>query len=305
MASIDRLITPKDAKSFYLAHSLLDLKHCQYDEVNVLHLTSNIKKNADGAIVYEKDLEFVSPVPKAFEVDEDNPYFTTRDGVLFSKDMKTLVAFPKKEEDYGYFIPEGVLCIGVSAFQNQTHLVSIHIPNSVETIETHAFLNCTGLKNVVLPQSLKNLAGFTNCYNIESFCISEENPQYTTIDGVLFSKDMKRLLHYPSGKKEYSYQIPEGVEIIESWAFSYVKNLQSIRFPSTLQEMDASAFVGCEKLQDFDGFSEEFIYRMCLPKKELSRFGLKKVNVSHVFLGCPILKKIFDMRERIMKENKE
>ena len=64
----------------------------------------------------------------------------------------------------------------------------------------------------------------------------ENNKKYTAIDGVLFSKDKKRLLLYPMMKKDEVYEIPEGTE--EVWFCSDYPNLKTLRLPKSLNTSD-------------------------------------------------------------------
>ena len=126
-----KVSTPTNIKRFLICYSPSEIEHfCKDKEVDVLHITANVESRITGSFDYN-EVEFGCPIPKAFEVNEDNPYFTTIDGVLFSKDKKILVAFPKRDDDYEYTIPDGVTCIGYEAFVDQRHLTSIHIPDSV------------------------------------------------------------------------------------------------------------------------------------------------------------------------------
>ena len=256
-----KVSTPTNIKRFLICYSPYEIEHfCKDKEVDVLHITANVESRISGGCS-SNEVEFGCPIPKAFEVDEDNPYFTTIDGVLFSKDKKILVAFPKRDDDYEYTIPDGVTCIGYEAFVDQRHLTSIHIPDSVEVIESRAFLNCYALKELTLPRSLKgewNYA-FEHCYSLERIDISPDNEMYATIDGVLFSKDMKQLHMYPIKKKGEIYKIPEGVEIIGENAFHYVEDIQRVILPSTLEDIDGCSFLSCQNLQDVDGLPELFL----------------------------------------------
>ncbi len=91
---------------------------------------------------------------------------------------------------------------------------------------------------------------FFNCKVLKAIEVDEENENYTDVDGVLYTKDMKKLLVYPIMKenKAASYTIPEGVERIASCAFYKNGNLTEIRFPSTLKEIGDMSFFKCEKI---------------------------------------------------------
>jgi len=292
-----------------------------FTDIDVLHLSSDIQEvNTSGV------LEFRYTLPKAYQVDEDNPRFTIIDGVLFSKDLKTLVAFPRRDEDFEYTIPDGVKCIHEDAFFNAKHLVSVVIPNTVERIEHCAFVQCKSLKKIRLPKSLNelNLTAFQGC-PLEEISIDSSNEYFRVIDNVLFSKDMKILVKYLATKKETSYIVPEGVEKIEFRAFEECANLQQVIFPTTLKEIGELAFAncvglkqiklpagiqhleefsfgGCSNLKEVEGLSDEFILRMSLTKAELKVRGLKPIKFSAIFHGCPVTKSLHTIREEVRRK---
>lgn len=67
------------------------------------------------------------------------------------------------------------------------------------------------------------------------FIVEEENQFYKAIDGVLYSKDGKRLISVPCGKKfnNDTFEIPEGVEWINELAFSRTKQIKKIILPNS------------------------------------------------------------------------
>ena len=75
-------------------------------------------------------------------VDEENPIYCSKDGVLYSKDMKELICYPCGKAEKVFHIPEGVEKIGSEAFLNVEHLETVIIPNSISCIEERAFCAC-------------------------------------------------------------------------------------------------------------------------------------------------------------------
>ena len=124
-------------------------------------------------------------------------------------------------------VPDGITEIGESAFCGST-ATKIILPETLEEIRSYAFGNCYNLKEITLPASLTNLeyeydeqysdpiiqaCVFGNNEKLEAINVAEGNANYTSIDGVLFTADGKKLLYYPAGKNRYkSYAIPEGTE---------------------------------------------------------------------------------------------
>ena len=83
-----------------------------------------------------------------YYVKEDNPKYISADGIIFTKDLKTLVAFPTGRTGH-YEIPDGTECVNGEAFSG-TALESIYVPDSVRYINANAFRSST-LKEISLP----------------------------------------------------------------------------------------------------------------------------------------------------------
>ena len=99
------------------------------------------------------------------EVDSENEYYTVKDNVLFTKDMKKLVCYTWKEvtynnkskvETFSYEIPEGVEEIGNAAFVCE-QLSEVKFPNSLKKIGSMAFSSCSFMKTLNLPDSLETI----------------------------------------------------------------------------------------------------------------------------------------------------
>ena len=123
-------------------------------------------------------------------VDEDNPYFDSRDNcnAVISKSRDELVVacvntvLPNSVRRLGsnafdgfswlteINLPDSLEYIGEYAFYGCTGLTSIEIPSTVTTIGDCAFASCTGLTEVELPSSLVDLGGcvFMDCTGLTS-----------------------------------------------------------------------------------------------------------------------------------------
>lgn len=95
-----------------------------------------------------------NPFLAAFTVAESNPAYTSLDGVLFTRDKQTLVAYPAGKGT-SYTIPNGVTAIGRQAFED-CGLTSIVIPDSVVSIGDWAFYG-NKLSSVVMPGSVVSI----------------------------------------------------------------------------------------------------------------------------------------------------
>ncbi len=122
-----------------------------------------------------------------FDVDENNPYICDVDGVLYTKDMKTLLFYPpalcvQTETDadgnevkfISYTIPEGVETIRTKAFYKCYELTEITLPSTLKSIEEKAFFRCN-LSAITLPDTLTFIGkdAFSYCYNLKEITIPE------------------------------------------------------------------------------------------------------------------------------------
>ena len=105
---------------------------------------------SSGAIAFA-DLKFsLLPTLQYIDVAEDNPVYASHNGILYTKDMSTLIVCPRKHQSADIVIPDGVEIIGDHAFQNVRGVESITLPDSVTTISFRAFAYCVNLKYVHL-----------------------------------------------------------------------------------------------------------------------------------------------------------
>ena len=120
-----------------------------------------------------------------------------------------------------------VTSIGDNAFSNCHSFISITIPDSVVEIGKNPFPNCGYLKNIR---------------------VSPDSSALAVIDGVLFSKQDKRLVCYPNGLERNTYEIPKGIRVIGDSAFGSCENLIDITIPDSVTRIDNSAFGYCRGL---------------------------------------------------------
>jgi len=109
----------------------------------------------------------------SINVDENNQYYCSVDGVLFDKSMTTLISYPIGKTNTVYTIPDGVKSIGNQAFVWAT-LTSINLPDSVITIGDNAFSGCE-ITEITIPDSVKSIGkeAFGNCYKLKSITLSD------------------------------------------------------------------------------------------------------------------------------------
>lgn len=170
-------------------------------------------------------------------------------------------------------IPEGVTAIGFQAFQNTFALTSVVLPSTLETIGNNCFA-FSGLESLHLPVNFRSYGdnAITYLSSLKRYTVDPDNEWFTSVDGVLYSKDMKTLNSFPlnCGKTDYtvseatdsigsyafygtsmtSVTLPEGLRAIGKSAFAVAESLKSVTVPGKVETIDSYGFFGCSALTD-------------------------------------------------------
>ncbi len=138
--------------------------------------------------------------------------------------------------------PSSLKKIGNSAFSVCDKLETIAFSEGLEEIGNASFALCSSLTKIALPASLKTI-GPNPFYavlklNETNFSVSSSSEYFTVVDGVLYSKDMKKLVCYPYGKTNEEYSIPSGVEELSARSFAYINNLKTLVMPKSVKKLD-------------------------------------------------------------------
>lgn len=106
----------------------------------------------------------------AYKVDAANPAYKSIDGVLYTKDGKTLVAYPQGRENTLFSVPSGVASIAPGALANSRHLTSVTLPSTVRSIGRSAFQDCRSLSSINIPSGVTSIEeqAFMKCASLAS-----------------------------------------------------------------------------------------------------------------------------------------
>ena len=173
---------------------------------------------------------------EAFEVEEGNNNFVAKDGVLYTKDLKRLVCYPRNKKDTTYEIQEGVMLLDQMSIASNMTLQTLVIPDSL-IIERKTYPGFTWENDQPLIFSLYN---YNAIQNIET---KETNPNYKSVDGVLYTKDLKELVYISSGRTK-EVIIPDGVETIRERSIYWsqvARNVSKIYIPSSVVNISDNA----------------------------------------------------------------
>lgn len=132
------------------------------------------------------------------------------------------------------------------AFSGCYNLKSITLPNSVWEISAEAFAS-SGLTSITIPSSVSSLSheAFNGCADLKSINVVVRNPYYSSRNGILYNKEQTTLMKCPGNIPYTSFDIPNGVKTICSYAFSDCVNMTQITIPSSVTAIGNGAFMGC------------------------------------------------------------
>lgn len=161
-------------------------------------------------------------------VDEDNKYYKSIDGTIYTKDGKILIVYAGGQSQTKFTIPAGVTKIARGAFNNSVSLTSITIPNSVTSIDSFAFQGCDNLKSITIPNSVTSISDslFANCESLTSITIPNS---VTSIGDEVF--------WYCWSLR--SIVIPDSVTSIGEDVFQACFDIESIQFSGTKAQWES------------------------------------------------------------------
>lgn len=148
-------------------------------------------------------------------------------------------------------IPEGVTTLYWYSFNTCRNLETVTLPDSLEFIDGWAFERCSRLKTISIPANVTRINGgaFAQNSSMTSITCDPANKNYVSVNGVLFTKDMKELVAYPGGIQG-GYTVPATVNHIGDAAFYGALGLDSVTILGNLDFIGFEAFAECSKLTD-------------------------------------------------------
>ncbi len=179
----------------------------------------NIKKLMIPASVKKIGIAGVSGT-YTIQVEKNNKKYKSKNGVMFSKDGKTLVCYPFKKKGNTYRIPKGVKTIGSYAFSsnggwgdNNQYMKKVIMPDSVIVVKKRAFYGAEKLKTVGFSKNLKRIEE-------DGFCC-----------------------HLTAVK------LPDSVEYIGTYAFNCADMKRNIVIPKNVKQIEYNAFINADNVK--------------------------------------------------------
>ena len=128
---------------------------------------------------------------------------------------------------------------------------------------------------IVIPSSVMEIAdgAFRKCVNLRRIIVDTGNDYFSTKDDVLFSKSKEKLICYPAGRQDSTYDVPDGVAEMCGYAFSGCKYLERLYVPDSVTHTGEGAFYGCRSLDE-----------VSIPNVELHSVMIEGENIEYGFI---------------------
>lgn len=219
-------------------------------------------------------------------VDENNPVFSSENGILYNKNKTKLIFCPYYNRNKVIEVPPSVEIIDSFAFTcNQS--VSKVVMTNVKEIASHAFSYNEVLESVTTGNNLKVIGenAFEDCSKLINIKLSN---CLETINKEVFT----------GCKSIINITLPDTVKHIGWGTFSSCKNLREVNIPPLLKEIPPSLFYGCAKLDNISLHSNintigsyAFAYCDSLTNIKIGK-NVRNIN-DGAFFGCDKIEKIF------------
>ena len=151
-----------------------------------------------------------------------------------------------KEITFGSGLKE----IKEKSFWHNHAVEKISFPESLTEIGYAAFSECLGLKEVNFGRSAASFSGnpFLGCFGLERFTADEGNTAYAAKEGVLYTKNLTKLLAYPNMSNKVC-KMPDATTTIDDFAFWYCTNLEEVEFSPNFAAFGERAFCGSKNIK--------------------------------------------------------
>ena len=257
---LEKIIMPRDVKiikerAFYSCENLSEIQLpeilteiCKnaftgcalikefYIPKNVEKISNNSLPDGDSANSY---FSKVTGNLSKINVDENNPYYSSENGILYAKDLSALIYVPNNwEGEIFEFLPQ-TTTVESFAFSNNKTIKKIIFHDSLHAIKDSACSDCLKLEEVILPANMKEIPNslFESCSKLKK---------------VTWPNNLEEI-----GKKAFmetalkKLDFPPSVTKINDYAFAFIKT-DSITLPKTIKNIGLSIFAGVKQIEVYD-----------------------------------------------------
>ncbi len=162
------------------------------------------------------------------------------------------VTFPSNAE---------ISTIGNGAFST-SGIQYINLPPSLREIESEAFRECLALHTVNVSVNANKISpeAFKKCENLTAINVTKANQTYSSLDGILLTKNKETLVTFPAGKGYENFTLlPPSLKTIGDYAFYDCKKLKNVVIPNKVTSIGQRAFGLCPELKTVTFLCDEMI----------------------------------------------
>lgn len=241
------------------------------------------------------------------------------------------VAFSRCTSLESIRLPKGLTTLNGEAFSGCVLLKQLHIPAATVSVDASAFNDCEALEKITVDEENPNYSsdgialyskdksrllyvpeGFCGAYTLDSQTTAintlfmspgltaihapQDNPGYTSIDGVLYNKEETQLIRVPMAFSG-SHRVPDSVTSVHNYAFQGCTRLTGIQLSSRLQKIPENAFWGCTALTSLvipDGVTAigQYAFWDCTALTDIALPAKLERLERHLFDGCDSLNQL-------------
>lgn len=231
-------------KTVILSTNLLTIKENTFlncENLEEITIPSSVTMIEAGAFNGCKKLNKITVI--------NNLIYQSLDNVLINNKEHLLVLYPSGKTTLNYQVPNDIKTILPNAFLNNDYLNTLTILDNVTSVGLVNFNNLTSLTKISFGKNVTNLSEncLLNTPKLISIEVDINNQFYTSLEGVLYNKNMTTLIKYPTSKIDTNFEILKSVTLICYHAFENITNLQKITFKSDLS-LSKEAFYNVKNL---------------------------------------------------------
>lgn len=134
--------------------------------------------------------------------------------------------------------------VSTGVFADCHRLQTIRLPQTATAIHRNAFARSKNIEAIEIGEHTISILPSDDCPALREITVSKGNPQFSTIDGVLYNHDLTSILWFPSGRAG-EYLLPSTVTRIGEYAFSGAR-ISHISLPATLSTIGVGAFASSQ-----------------------------------------------------------
>jgi len=195
---------------------------------------------------------------KIDEIENNSPYLTIEDGVLYSADKSRLIYCFKNKTSF--IVPDSVTAIEPYAFCLQTTLKTIELHDGIIAIGDAAFMGCRSLEQIDIPVKIKRIANdmFDGCSSLYKVRLPEglENigrdafRQCVSLMSIYIPNTVTSMCCFEGCSSLLEIEIPSGVEHVDG--FMFCESLRKVTLHSGVKRICGYAFRSCDNLAEIN-----------------------------------------------------